>query len=247
MRKTLILLLLFFTSALVTNAQMNTDNSYLRKNYLESKTAKKAAEKRAQKKALKEARLAKKQAKNGQKSSTTKPSAKATTLNTKYLAGAVPTTNDGIVCFSHTFVDKNKNAQQFYDVFKNYALNKINGSQNLDISRILSESPDTLIATICEPLYFKRKKWESDSTLIQYQYNVTFKDNTATLRIWFISYAYDQEREFSFNYRAEEWISDQYALSKDGLSLLRLPGKFRRKTVDYVNGIFEELEKQLQP
>ena len=245
MKKTLLLLLLLLTSAIVTNAQMDTDNSYLRKNYLESKTAKKAAEKKAQKKALKEARLAKKQSKNSKKNNIAQPSTKASAVNTKYLGGAVPTTNDGIVCFSHTFVDKNKSTQQFYDIFKNFALQKINDTQNIERSRILSESKDTLIATICEPIYFKRKKWEADSTLMQYQYNVTFKDNTATLRIWFISYSYDQEREFAFNYRAEEWITDQYALSKDGLSLLKLPGKFRKKTVDYVNDIFNELEKQL--
>ena len=237
MKKKLILLLLLLAGIATADAQMNTDNSYLRKNYQQSKTAKKAAERKARKKATKEIRLAKKA------DSTNCPTKPA---DSTYLAGKVPVTAEGVVCFEHTFTSKTKDSQQIIDILKEKALQKAEETKDLDISRILSESKDTLIATICEPLYFKRKKWEADSTLLQYQYFVTKDNNSATLRIWFLSYCYEQEREFGFNYKAEEWITDEYALSKDGLSLLKQPGKFRRKTIDYVHQLFDELEKQIQ-
>lgn len=238
MKKLLSLLILFFVSITVANAQMNTDNSYLRKNYIQSKTAKKAAAK----KVVKDAR-----ATNSANSKATKQkNTSAVALpNSMYLAGALNTTNDGVVYFEKTFTSNTKNKQQLYDYLKSVANSKIDKNKALDISRILSESGDTLVATICEPIYFKRKKWESDSTLIKYQYLATVTENTATVRVWFISYCYEQDGDFGFNYKAEEWITDNYALSKDKLSLLKLPGKFRIKTIDYVNDLFKEIEQEL--
>ncbi len=242
MIKKIIPLLLFLGGIATANAQMNTDNSYLRKNYLESKTAKKAAERKARKKALKEARFA---AKSKSKDSAT-TSSPLRLPDSQYLAGKVPLTADGVVCFEHTFVSKTKSSQQVFDILKDKALQKAEETKLLDISRILSESKDTLVATICEPLYFKRKKWESDSTLFQYQYFVTKDNSSTTLRIWFISYCYEQNRESGFNYKAEEWITDKFALSKDGLSLLKQPGKFRKKTIDYIRQLFDKLEELIQ-
>lgn len=244
MKKRLFTLILLLTCFVVANAQMNTDNSYLRKNYSESKTAKKAAERKARKKAIKEARAAKKQRQTTESKNTeTKIISLSDSL---YLKGAVPTTADGVVCFEHKFAPGNKSSQQIFSILKDFATKKIEETKELDISRILSESSDTLIATICEPIYFKKKKWEADSTLIQYQYFVTKSNNDINLRIWFISYCYEQDRAFGFNYKAEEWITDKYALAKDGLSLLKLPGKFRKKTIDYINQTFKDLDMQIQ-
>ena len=247
MRNTFLILFLLFFSVTFVNAQMNTDNSYLRKNYQESKTAKKAAERKARRQALKEARRQK-------KAETQKDSQKDTLKNTetlalsssKYLEGAISTTKDGVVFFEKLFPVGAKSKQQIFDVLKMYAEKKISETEELEISRILSDSNDTLVATICEPMYFKKKKWESDSTLIQYQYFVTTQDSSVSLRIWFISYCYEQGRAYGFNYKAEEWITDKYALSKDKLSLLKLPGKFRSKTIDHITGIFNEIEQQMQ-
>ena len=39
-------------------------------------------------------------------------------------------------------------------------------------------------------------------------------------------------------YRAEDWITDSEALNKSKTKLLRLPGKFRRFTIDRKDAIF---------
>ena len=36
-------------------------------------------------------------------------------------------------------------------------------------------------------------------------------------------------------YKAEEWITNKYAVNKKGTKLLPISGKFRRKTVDRMN------------
>ena len=41
------------------------------------------------------------------------------------------------------------------------------------------------------------------------------------------------------HYKAEEWISDKEAVNKKGTKLYPRSGKFRRKTVDRVEEIFQ--------
>lgn len=294
MKKLTFMLVMLFAGIMAAQAQMPTDNSYLRENYRNSKTAQRAAEKKALKQARKEAKkAAKEQAKlEKQKNkdtmkamkltpAMTKPQTSSTSVQpttvktqtqpviyvktkegkvttqdkaqneavakvTPYLAGAVPTTAEGIVYFERTIPYSGKTKQQAYDIIKDLAEQKINESQHLNISRILSESPDTLVASICEPIYFKRKKWEADSTIMKYQYLANVKDTEATVRIWFISYCYEQGLDKGFNYKAEEWITDKYGLTRDKLSLSKVTGKFRRMTIDYTNEIFTIIEERLK-
>ena len=132
MRHIIILLLAIMVNSQwsIVNAQMATDNSYLRENYKNSKTAKKAA---ARKAARKERRALKKQgitqakpqkdkstyyvkAKDGSVTTKDKAADIEATMDTPYLAGAVPTTTEGIVCFEQTFNTANKSKQQVFDI-----------------------------------------------------------------------------------------------------------------------------------
>ena len=45
--------------------------------------------------------------------------------------------------------------------------------------------------------------------------------------------------------KAEEWITDKYALNKKGTKLSRISGKFRRKTIDRKDNIFQRIEAAL--
>ncbi len=322
MKKLSFIIVMLFVGIMAAQAQMPTDNSYLRENYNNSKTAQRAAEKRAIRQARKEAKKAEKLQAKAEKlqakikkiktkdsmpamklvpakttataATTSQPAAaanNATTANSgttatnsgttaansgagnkpvlyvktkegtittqnnakneamqkiaPYLEGAVPTTQEGIVFFERTMPFSNKTKQQAYNILKSLAEEKIKESQHLNISRIVSESADTLMATICEPVYFKRKAWESDSTVIKYQYLATIKDNEAKLRIWFINYCYEQSPEQGFNIKAEEWITDKHGLTKDKMNLAKVTGKFRQKTIDYTNEIFAILEERL--
>ena len=165
-------------------------------------------------------------------------------MDVPYLAGAVPTTTEGIVCFEQTFNTAGKSKQQAFDIMKQTAQDIIDSPNAAhEISRIMQESTDTLIATICEPIYFKKSKWETDSALIRYQYLASVTEGMAKLRVWLISYSYE---EIGFNYKAEEWITDKYALTKDKAALRKANGKFRKKTIDYVKQLFARIEQRIK-
>ena len=59
-----------------------------------------------------------------------------------------------------------------------------------------------------------------------------------------IHYLYEEERDPQ-QYKAEEWITDEYALRKNKQKLARISGKFRRKTIDRKDFIFNKLNSLL--
>ncbi len=57
-----------------------------------------------------------------------------------------------------------------------------------------------------------------------------------------LHYRYDPEvtaGEFNDDRRAENWITDEAALTKNGTKLARVSGKFRSFTIDRKNEIFK--------
>lgn len=248
MKHAIIITLALLVSTSMAMAQMNTDNTYLRENYLNSKTAKKAADKKAAKAARKAAKTQQTyyvKAKDGSITTKDKVAATNESIITPYLTGAVPTTTEGIVCFERTFPTAGKCSAEVIAALKSVAQDIIDSpASSKEISRIMQESGDTIIATICEPIYFKKAKWETDSTLIRYQYMASVSNGVAKVRMWLISYSYE---EIGFGYKAEEWITDKYALTKDKLALRKGSGKFRIKTIDYANALFARIEERLQP
>jgi colicin import membrane protein len=70
-------------------------------------------------------------------------------------------------------------------------------------------------------------------------------DGKATITMSNIRYIYDEARK-PLHYTAEEWISDKEALNKKGTRLLPLSGKFRRKTIDRKDFLFNKFESLLK-
>ena len=64
-------------------------------------------------------------------------------------------------------------------------------------------------------------------------------DNKVKVTIFRISYWYEEERDGGERFKAEEWISDAAAINKAGTKLYPRSGKFRRKTIDRVEEIFD--------
>ena len=69
------------------------------------------------------------------------------------------------------------------------------------------------------------------------QQDQKFKDGEATVSMTRIVYLYDEERDPQ-TYYAEEWITDRYGLNKKMTKLARVSGKFRRKTIDRKDYLF---------
>ena len=164
----------------------------------------------------------------------------------KYLLGAVPEV-EGIVTFQKKFSVTEKNEQQIYDILLAYITDSIVGKAIHDkvrpYTRIISNEKEngTIVARIEEYMIFHKVFLNLDRTRFRYLLSANVSGQKVSLTITQISYYYneDMEGKNGESYKAEEWITDKEAVNKAGTKLYPRSGKFRRKTVDRVQDIFE--------
>ena len=168
--------------------------------------------------------------------------AESTNPDAKYLAeNAVPMV-DGIVCWKTTINAPGKSAQQIYDILL-AQLNKMTGEENQLMERskvaIQDQANHQLGATFHEWLVFKNTALSLDRTVLNFQLIAECSDGKADVQMTRVSYDYELERDPT-HYTAEEWISDKYAVNKKHTKLTKLSAKFRRKTIDRKDYIFNK-------
>lgn len=162
--------------------------------------------------------------------------------DSRYLRGAV-TEENGLIVFEKAFKVPGKSQAELYTAMKAYLTQLVTSSIPAPTSyaRINQDTPDTLAARCCEWMVFKKKPLYLDRTRFRYQVNVFVSEGRVRMQVGQISYYYEEDNEGNNGktIRAEEWISDREALNKAGTKLYPRSGKFRRKTVDRVQAIFE--------
>ena len=169
----------------------------------------------------------------------------------KYLAGAVPQQN-GIVIFEKSYEVPNKTQAEIYESLKTYLTEAVlQGENALQQTRIQEEVPEngTMAIAVEEYLYFKRKPLVTDGTRFYYQLVTQAEDGKFTITMRRIRYIYDLTETPSTQanpdvcFTAEKWITDKEALNKKQTKLLKIPGKFRRFTIDRKDEIFNGAAK----
>lgn len=163
----------------------------------------------------------------------------------KYLKGAVPEVN-GKVVFSTSINAPGKTADEVFDIVKTYLV-KMTGEKNQQAASLVVDNKEKheLGATFNEWLVFKSNSIMLDQTRMLYVLKVRCSDGKADIEMTNIRYVYDEARK-AMRYTAEEWITDKEALNKKGTRLLPVSAKFRRKTIDrkdFLFNIFESLLK----
>ena len=163
----------------------------------------------------------------------------------KYLRGAVPEV-DGHVMFETTISAPGKSGRQLFDAMRRQMTLLTKEAGQFEQSRItLQDSVKLqLVGTYQEWLVFKNKPLNLDRTRLMYHLIADCKDGEVTLRMTRIVYLYDEEREPQ-TYYAEEWITDRYGLNKSQTKLARVSGKFRRKTIDRKDYLFNKFNTVL--
>lgn len=166
----------------------------------------------------------------------------------KYLKGAVPVEN-GIVTFKKTFRVPGQTDAQLYESMLFYVKDNLVVKGIEDAwTRMLSdgEKDGVIAARVEEWMVFSKKFLSLDQARFRYQINVTTGQGAVNITLTQVSYLYGEEWHENKPsgtggeiYRAEEWITDEHALNKKGTKVLSGSGKFRRKTIDRVNEIFE--------
>lgn len=166
----------------------------------------------------------------------------------KYLQGAVPVKN-GIIVFEKEYKVPGKNRQQIFSTIRKYVEEQlVNGENSLEQSRIIEadSTSGTLAASIEEWMYFKRKAWVTDCARFFYQLNFHIDNEIFKVEMLRLRYIYEEDRYGAQNagpMLAEDWITDEEAIKKNGRELTKLGGKFRRFTIDRKDQIFDAAAK----
>ena len=164
----------------------------------------------------------------------------------KYLVdGAVPVV-DGVVCWQTTINAPGKTAKQIYDILYKQMDKMVNEPNQIANSAIVQDDKEKheLGAIFHEWLVFKNSTLSLDRTQLNFQLMVKYADGKAYVKISHITYDYDLERK-PVHYKAEEWITDKYAVNKKHTNLYPISAKFRRKTIDRKDFIFSKFNSLL--
>lgn len=164
----------------------------------------------------------------------------------KYLVdGAVPVV-DGVVCWQTTINSPGKTAKQIYDILFKQMDKMVNEPNQIANSAIVQNDTENyeIGAIFHEWLVFKNSALSLDRTQLNFQLLVKCANGKADVKISHITYDYDLERK-PVHYKAEEWITDKYAVNKKHTKLYPISAKFRRKTIDRKDFIFSKFNSLL--
>lgn len=167
----------------------------------------------------------------------------------KYLEGAVPVI-DGKVVFTLDEDVANKSAQEIYDIVYATLERLTKGENQFEESHIalVNKKEHVIAAKFREWLVFKSTALALDRTVFGYTIIANCTDGHLNLTLSRINYAYELDRGDSEGLitSAEEWITDENALNKAKTKLRRHSGKFRRKTIDRKDEIFQTIIDSLK-
>lgn len=163
----------------------------------------------------------------------------------KYLEGAVPVI-DGKVTFSSEMKAPGMPKEQIYKTLLDWAIKRYQPTEKLN-ARILYQKPEESNFVIGgeEYIVFSSSPLSLDRTRIYYLLNVVCDTEKCNLTLTRIRYWYEEERDGGEKFTAEERITDKEALNKSKTKLYPIYGKFRRKTIDFKDELFNEVRTTL--
>ena len=171
---------------------------------------------------------------------------KKANADARYLAGAVPEV-DGKVVWTHAIDVPGKSAQQLYDIMSARLGDMVKEENQREGSRIalVNRAEHKLVARMKEWLVFRNTVLSLDRTEMDYTLQVECTDGRVSLIVDRISYLYPTGEGKKEAFKADTWITDKYSMNKKGTRLYRISGKFRRKTVDRMEEILENMNRLL--
>lgn len=167
----------------------------------------------------------------------------------KYLAGAVPEVN-GVVLFRKDYTLSGKSKQEIYNLLLPYLTDFAAANNELGKSSVYGSDADegTIAVRMDEWVTFKKKALVWDRTRMSYQLIAYCEDGKFHVEISHINYLYgeDENQELWKSYKAEEWINDANGLTKKQDKVSKYSGKFRIKTIDRKDAIFESISDYIK-
>ena len=162
--------------------------------------------------------------------------------NARYLAeDAVPVV-DGRVCWTQEFPMPGLSAALVYDKMLACLTAITQDKQHSEKSRIAisDKQKGDIVASMQEKMIMSSSFFSLDASDISYILHAICTDGKATVTMTRINYTYSDQRK-TYQYKAEELITDHYAVNKKRTRLFPHYGKFRRHTIDLKNELFNTI------
>lgn len=173
------------------------------------------------------------------------PLALSAQIDTKYLEGAVPLVDEKVT-FSTEVKAPNMSKEQIYEILLQWANTRFQPDDKHN-DRVLYHNPEegNIVIGGEEYITFSSSSFALDRSRIYYQMRIFCENGKCDINISRIRYWYNEARDGGVKYNAEEWITDKYALNKAKTKLYPISGKFRIKTVDLKDELFNEIRSTL--
>lgn len=160
----------------------------------------------------------------------------------KYLEGAITFDEQGKIVFDTEIEAPGKSAAQLYDLVFDYMSGLTHDKESKASRMALVNKDEHIIANAMDEwLVFSNSFISLDKTECKYNLIAKITDGKVSLSINHINYIYEEGRQTGFKLPAEEVIIDKVALTKKKNDLARIFGKFRKKTIDRKDQIFNEI------
>lgn len=160
----------------------------------------------------------------------------------KYLEGAITFDEQGKIVFDTEIEAPGKSAAQLYDLVFDYMSGLTQDKESKASRMALVNKDEHIIANAMDEwLVFSNSFISLDRTECKYNLIANITDGKVSLSINHINYIYEEGRQTGFKLPAEEVIIDKVALTKKKNDLARIFGKFRKKTIDRKDQIFNEI------
>ena len=160
----------------------------------------------------------------------------------KYLEGAITFDEQGKIVFDTEIEAPGKSAAQLYDLVFDYMSGLTQDKESKASRMALVNKDEHIIANAMDEwLVFSNSFISLDRTECKYNLIAKITDGKVSLSINHINYIYEEGRQTGFKLPAEEVFIDKVALTKKKNDLARIFGKFRKKTIDRKDQIFNEI------
>lgn len=161
--------------------------------------------------------------------------------DSRYLEGAV-LEEDGRIVFKKEFNIPGMTQDQVYQRMLTWLEQRLKENDNATSRVVYNNEEEGLIAGLGEEwIVFKSSALSLDRTWVNYQVSITCKPEHCIIELSKIRFAYREKEK----YTAEELITDKYALNKSKTKLISGLAKWRRKTVDFADDMFDSAAKAL--
>ena len=163
-----------------------------------------------------------------------------------YLAGAVPE-EDGEVVWQRTYRNA-WDAETNYSKMLDYLTRLTKQPDQLPESRValVDKNEHKIVCSVSEWLLFRSSFLTLDRTEFDYTILAECRDKEVSVKLFRLHYAYEENRGVGQHFKAEEIINDANALNKSKTKLYKKTAKFRRKTVDRMNQLLDEIALNLR-